>query len=146
MRKFITTLLLSIVFSTPSIATEFSEVWKCKDTFDHDEEKVIVTAKVNKSLVNGQIIVSGITHETRYGVEDFEHTTEYYVQGFNRRWDFGDENQYSFLIKPNGDGHYYVFKDNEVTKPTMFMKCWQKEREDTELKKIANQPPAKNWN
>ena len=116
MRKFITTLLLSIVFSTPSIATEFSEVWKCNDSsqYDYDEDKVIVTAKVNKSLVTGEIGVAGV-----------KHTTEYYVQGFNRRWDFGDENQYSFLIKPNGDGHYYVFKDNEVTKPTMFMKCWE---------------------
>ena len=116
MKKLITTLLCSIVFSTTSIATEFSEVWKCNDSsqYDYDEDKVIVTAKVNKSLVTGEISVSGITHETRYGVE-----------GFERRWSFGDRFQYSFFINPNGDGFYYEFKDAKVTKPTMFMKCWE---------------------
>jgi len=116
MKKLITTLLCSIVFSTTSIATEFSEVWKCNDSsrYDYDEDKVIVTAKVNKSLVTGEISVAGVKYTTGYG-----------VKGFNRRWSFGDDWGYSFILRPNGVGHYYEFIDDKVTQPSMSIKCWE---------------------
>ncbi len=114
MKKITIALLLSIAFSSPSIAREFSEIWKCKDHLDFSKNRVIVTAKIDKNQPTGEITVSGFTHQTFYAVD-----------GFNRRWDFGDSGQYGFIIEPNGDGSYYEFPDEGTTKPSMHMKCWQ---------------------
>ena len=96
-------------------AKEFSQVWKCKESFG-GSDKVIVTARVDNSNESGEIDVSGITHQTLYQ-----------VQGFNRRWDFGSKAEYGFIIKPNGDSYYYEFDDGSGvdTKPSMLMKCSQ---------------------
>ena len=114
MKKITTTLLFLIAASSSSIAKEFSEIWRCKDSLDFSKDKIIVTARINKNQSTGEINVSGITHQTFYQVE-----------GFNRRWDFGSKNQYGFIIEPNGDGGYYEFPDEGTTKASMHMKCWQ---------------------
>ena len=89
-------LLLSIIFNTTSFAKEVTEVWECKDRYDTSEDffgisisEVLITAKITSSD-SGEIDVAGITHKTLYG-----------VQGFDRRWDFGDESsRYGFVILP----------------------------------------------
>jgi hypothetical protein len=124
MKKIFTILLLSIVFNATSIAKELTEIWECKDPYSNGEEdffgnskppKVIVTAKII-SPNSGEIDVAGVTH-----------TSFYSVQGFNRRWDFGNEaNKFGFIITPTGDGRYYEFKDDKSTTATLILECWQK--------------------
>jgi len=53
------------------------------------------------------------------------------VEGFNRRWDFGmeEDNTYAFVIEPDGDSTYYDFEfadDNGIAKGRLFFKCKQK--------------------
>ena len=121
MKKLFTILLLSIVFNTTSIAKDYTEIWECKDPYSDRVEdffgnsKSIVTAKIT-SPNSGEIDVAGVTH-----------TSFYSVQGFNRRWDFGNEaNKFGFIITPTGDGRYYEFKDDKSTTATLILECWQK--------------------
>jgi len=109
------------MFSTTSFAKEFTEIWECKDQMDRNADffgvsKVLITAKIT-SPDSGEIDVAGITHTTRY-----------YVQGFDRRWDFGGEelNKYSFIIQPNGIGGYYKLEGSKSVSASLAVKCTQK--------------------
>jgi hypothetical protein len=122
MKKLFTILLLSIIFNTTSFAKEVTEVWECKDRYDTSEDffgisisEVLITAKITSSD-SGEIDVAGITHKTLYG-----------VQGFDRRWDFGDESsRYGFIIRPNGLGAYYEYTDDKLTEASLVVKCTKK--------------------
>ena len=116
MKKLTTILFLSIFFSTTSIAIEVVEIWECVDKH-RDVNKVLVKAKVHKHRKTGEIDVAGITQQAIY-----------YVQGFNRRWDFDPRDdgtyKYTLLIKPDGDGLYYEFPEGgEETSPKMRFDC-----------------------
>jgi len=113
--KKLTILLFSILisFSTTSVAIEFSEVWKCKEQSLHGTHRVTLLAKVDESLASGEIKVNGITHNAFYK-----------VKGFSRRWDFGKFN-YAFIIRADGRGQYYEFKDSDdLVTPSMTMNCF----------------------
>ena len=46
--------------------------------------------------------------------------------GLDRRWDFGDELAYAFIIRPDGEGMYYDFSevdDDEKTGPSQHFFC-----------------------
>ena len=63
----------------------------------------------------GQISVAGVTHFAFF-----------YIEGLNRRWDFGKEMNYSFIIEPDGWGVYYDFRlaeDDGRTKARQVFKC-----------------------
>jgi len=94
------------------------EKWECKDFLADGWKTVLVTATVDSGRASGTITVAGVTWYT-----DFE------VQGFNRRWDFGpktDPALYAFVINPDGTGAYYSFETAKETKPSMFMECRQR--------------------
>ena len=74
---------------------------------DIPEDEVIVTltrrtSKDDKSG-SGEVSVTGITHRARFSVE-----------GLERRWDFGENGEYAFVINPQGGGAYYDFSDSEI--------------------------------
>ena len=80
-----------------------------------------VIAEINEDGKTGEIKVAGTAHQTRY-----------YVDGFNRRWDFGlrDDGmyQYSFILKPDGSASYVDFKGakkDATSAPSQIFACKQ---------------------
>lgn len=114
MKKITTIILLSLFFSSTSIAKEMIEIWECTEKY---ETKVLVKAKISKNREIGAIEVAGTTH-----------LTEYKVDGFNRRWDFDPRDdgrfKYALIIQPNGDGLYYEFpEEGGSVSPSMILEC-----------------------
>ena len=119
--KFELELIIAVVLIASVAKAQASpvEIWKCKDWRKSASwSKTLVTASIDAGRKKGKITVSGITH-----------TANYRVSGFNRRWDFGlqeDGFQYSFIIKPNGNAAYYDFSGKNEAKPSNIFKCRKK--------------------
>ena len=61
------------------------------------------TGTINDDGETGTIKVAGVTHETQYKVD-----------GFDRRWNFGEGTgaglwDYAFVLRPDGTAQYYDF-------------------------------------
>ncbi len=73
----------------------------------YESGKKVVTATINEDGKTGKIEVAGITHKA-----DFE------VEGFDRRWNFGLQDDYTydyvFLLKPDGIAFYFDFPSVEA--------------------------------
>ena len=66
-------------------------------------------------MVSGQVSVAGVTHSAFFD-----------IYGLNRRWDFGKDLKYAFIINPDGSGAYYDFspvEEGETTKPSQLYDC-----------------------
>lgn len=114
MKLFVSVVLLLILTVSATAHASPVETWKCWDLFDQSES-ILVTATVEPGRKKGGIAVAGVIH-----------ATVFQVAGFDRRWDFGSSNkgyQYSFIIEPNGDGHYFDFGKESKAKPSKLMKC-----------------------
>lgn len=82
---------------------------------------VLVVASISEDGETGTIKVAGVTHEAIYDVD-----------GFNRTWVFGyDEDMetgYMFRMEPDGKGLYYDFRasNGAATRPSMLFSCQEK--------------------
>ena len=80
---------------------------------------VLVSLKRQRfgNFETGEIVVSGSTKPTAFQ-----------IQGINRRWDFGKNGKYAFIIYPNKTGLYYDFRGSEgkTVKPRQFFFCEQR--------------------
>ena len=90
-----------------------AETFKCKPgTYWDSSKKIVVTATINEDGITGTIKVAGVTHDA-----------DYRVQGFDRRWNFGlqDDNtyNYAFVLKPDGIAAYYDFSRAEAGETVM---------------------------
>ena len=70
------------------------------EVFERREENVnsypiVVVATVNDNRQTGVIEVAGTSYETRY-----------WVNGFDRTWVFGNDNDFGFIIEPSGRAKY----------------------------------------
>ena len=83
--------------------------WRCISGLDwamykveggFSDKKVIVrlSRPAGKEGGFGEVTVAGITHPAFFAVE-----------GVNLRWQFGDDSQYAFIIRPDGSAGYYDF-------------------------------------
>ena len=98
------------------------EKWRCFARMDFTKKDVLVelsrVTNYNEKFGYGEVSVAGITYRA-----------EFYIAGFDRRWDFGDAGStwnYSFVINPNGDGAYYDFsnvEDGQSTSPNQMFSC-----------------------
>ncbi len=117
MKKLFITLLF--VFSHSAFSSEVIETWECQESSYGNWADILVQAQVIKDRTEGEIHVAGIIH-----------STEFQINGFNRRWDFGlsDEGAYkfAFVIKPNGNASYYDFSLKSQSGPSMILHCRQK--------------------
>ena len=94
MAKFI--LLLSMVFMAWTVSA--FEEWECRSP-SGSWSNILVIASSDIEKQSGKIKVAGT-----------EHLTHYQIQGFDRRWNFGDSKEsYAFIINPNSYGFYYDF-------------------------------------
>ena len=69
------------------------------------------------SLEFGEIEASGSTQKTFFT-----------IQGINRRWDFGHDLKFAFIITPNKSGAYYDFRSSEGKRvePSQLFMCEQR--------------------
>jgi hypothetical protein len=95
------------------------------------EDNILLVATVNEDRTSGTIQVAGITHNARY-----------WVEGIDRRWNWGDGKdwKYSFIIKPDGSAAYYDLshvEPGESTGPRDFFVCEDelKQRKSAELER-----------
>ncbi len=100
-----------------------TEKWRCFGTYDFDKKTAVVkltrVARNGEKSGLGEVSVAGITHKASFKIE-----------GFDRRWDFGDESigdpyLYSFVIDPSGRGTYYDFSgtDGKQIPPRQTFNC-----------------------
>lgn len=86
--------------------TANAETFKCKSGTYWDSSKIVVIATINEDGESGTIKVAGVTYQARYK-----------VKGFDRRWDFGLQDDgtfdYAFILKPGGNATYYDFSSAE---------------------------------
>lgn len=93
----------AVLMSFLLAGTANAEAFNCQaGRFWKDNAKIVVVATIDEGGEFGTIKVAGVTHQARYRVE-----------GFDRRWDFGlqDDNtfSYAFVLKPDGLAVYYDF-------------------------------------
>ena len=120
--KLLVAVVLLIASATASAMGQAKPVekWECKDFSADGWKSILVTATVDSGRASGTTTVAGVTWYT-----DFQ------VQGFNRRWDFGPKDhptRYAFVIKPDGTGLYYDFEtETHLTKASIVMECQQRD-------------------
>ncbi len=94
------------------------ETWRCGDIMTPSTIVVELTRKAGfEFLGQEQISVAGVTYDDAL----------FYIEGLNRRWDFGKDLKYAFIIKPDGRGAYYDFsllEEGETrTGPSQQFRC-----------------------
>ena len=122
MKKIGLTFITFIVLATFGIQAQGSDTvktWRCFSKFDFDKNTVLVeltrVTVAGETQGSGQISVAGVTHCALFR-----------ITGFERRWDFGEEMKYAFIINPDGSGAYYDFspvEEGETTKPSQLYDC-----------------------
>ena len=96
----------------PVPALTGTEIWGCVDRFEASHPHEIELAETSNLGIEGigAVKIQGIP----------EITTLFEIEGINRAWRWDD---YLFVIEPEGTGLYYVFLDDEPTKPSQFYDC-----------------------
>ena len=97
-----------------------AEAWECRAYSAQDWKHIIVKANASDDHKSGTIEVAGVKWETAF-----------HVEGFNRRWDFGERktggHRYAFVITPDGRGRYYDFGEGDhADRAADVMECRQK--------------------
>ncbi|MDE0718909.1 MAG: hypothetical protein OXH64_13330 [Rhodospirillaceae bacterium] len=98
------------------------ESWHCYDYVYYRNGKVLIRlARIQEFGLDtgtGKVLVAGETYYTHFR-----------LQGIDRRWNFGTDYKYSFIIEPDGTGKYFDFsglKFGEKTRPRQLYKCEKK--------------------
>ncbi len=85
-----------------------TEKWRCLDHLAKGE-----AVRLTRVGGRGRVVVAGVAHPAMFR-----------VQGIDRRWDFGDDFQYAFIIRPSKRGSYYDFSmEKEKVKPSQLFEC-----------------------
>lgn len=112
------TLLSTVGVQAEDGPSATTEEWGCFLPGDPKKKVLVQLTAVIRSAVDwgfGEVSVAGITHDARFK-----------VAGLNRRWDFGRDMQYAFVIYPGGLGAYYDFstvEDGARTDPSQQFRC-----------------------
>jgi hypothetical protein len=120
--RLLVAVVLLIVSATASAMGQAKPVekWECRDYVADNWKNILVKATIDSARETGTIFVAGVEQKTQFAVE-----------GFNRRWDWGTSSsggtRFSFVIAPDGIGRYYDFGDaTHLEKAQDVMKCRQR--------------------
>jgi len=95
--------------------------WYCKD-YLHEGPTLVEVGFFGTSKLEGIGFVL-------YDGGSVGESTLYRRIGLEHRWDWGQEGEFSFVIKTDGTGAYYDFSnvpDGESTKPREIYKCFRR--------------------
>ena len=95
--------------------------WYCKDFFKGGPIIVELGLFGDPQLQN----IGFVLYDNSYKGE----ITRYKRAGLKHRWDCGDDQEFSFILKTDGTGAYHDFTgvpENESTKPNAIYKCNQR--------------------
>lgn len=84
------------------------ETWACKEDGAFGP---LITAKVFSDQT-GSITAGGVTYNTSFR-----------MLGFDRRWDFGEDSEYAFVINVDKVGAYFDFGNNKSAMPSKVIEC-----------------------
>ena len=93
--------------------TKIIERWECFEPIQY------FMWNLNRKLEKGPALIKlkrlkSKGHETgKIEVAGSVQTTHFSIAGINRRWDFGRDNQYAFIINPQNAGVYFEFRGRE---------------------------------
>ena len=96
-----------------------TEAWRCFAPTDFLKETAVV--ELTRETLDGQ--AEGVGEVSVAGVA---WPAMFRIAGLNRRWDFGEEFSYAFVIEPSGQGAYYDFssvEDSDGTGASQFFGC-----------------------
>ena len=102
-------ILVIVISFTTFAGLANAQQWNCYSIGSYSKPIVVVTADTKKNT--GTVKVA-----------DTIQSASYSVQGFNRRWDFGDSNNYAFVIEPDGDASYYDLSRSDRV-PSQHLYC-----------------------
>ena len=102
------------------------ETWKCYALTDFNHRNVLVTATVKFAETKPQVRAAG-GEAARIEVAGTTYLAIFTRQGFERRWDFGGDDGFSYalVVKPEGRAQYYDFTAEERVKPSGIYDCVQ---------------------
>ena len=120
--KYLALFLPLLCSMSPLLAQDVVEEWECVDfvLIIPNWDNILATARIYEDRESGSIDVAGVTHSTHFR-----------VAGFERRWNFGSDNDdsgfgYSLIIKPDGTAGYYDFTSSDTADPDMLLTCREK--------------------
>ncbi len=138
-------LLITSCLSTPSTASSISSTYSRKtrtliingNTLSEDITDAGFTSWCCKDYVYGGVTLVEVGYfdlnGNRYGFilydgGDTGDLTLFYREGLNYRWDWGDNGNYSIVIKPDGTALYYDFSTSKdgTAKPSDIYKAYKK--------------------
>ena len=107
--------LVAVMAMSATGSAQAYEKWECYHF--SKPQQVLVTAEIiePENGFNGAITAAGERQLASYG-----------VQGLDRRWDFGNNLNYSFTIDVKGAGEYYDFSNidpGKTTQASMVLDC-----------------------
>ena len=105
--------LEEVIIGNAAEETSDVGIWRCLNQFNyakyavrgdfpHDKVLAALTPYSEEAGVSARVSVAGV-----------DYAAVYYVQGIDRRWDFGDELKYTFVVRPDGSTLYYDFSRAE---------------------------------
>ena len=114
---------VKVVHAQEKPTPQIIESWECFDAFEyiswngwpkHKKPPVVVRLKrlQKGGFEFGEVVVAGSSQKASFQ-----------IRGFNRRWDFGTEYKYAFIIRPNKSGAYFDFTTSSNSAPSQLFKC-----------------------
>ena len=123
MKKIRLICLMFIALVSVSVQAQGSDIvekWRCFDGKYTVSENSTVLVELSGRIATGETVGSG-----QIWVGGVVWDAVFKIAGFNRRWNFGEELKYSFIIEPDGSGGYFDFKGREFERvlPSQTYNC-----------------------
>lgn len=116
--------IAAALIATLTFGSAHAEKWACYSGYgQHKKDLFILTSdntQPDSQFQSGTVDVAGKSQ-----------TAIYYIDGLNRRWDWGwggngQPAMFSIIIKPTGAGSYYNFSLTNPTPPEQTFPCEQR--------------------
>ena len=116
---------VKVVLAQEKPTPQLIESWEC-----FEDDLVYSFWKISKEKNQKPPVLARLKRFEKGGSEfgevvvaESSQKARFQIRGFNRRWDFGSEYKYAFIIQPNKSGAYYDFTTATKVKPSQLFMC-----------------------